>query len=37
VVGKSGNVAEEDYEGPKGRKQYFIWRLMSADMHHSIN
>ena len=37
VVGKRGSIAEEDYEGLKGRKQYFVWRLMSADLHHSMN
>jgi hypothetical protein len=35
VVGKRGNIAEEDYEGPKGKQRYFIWRLMSADKRHS--
>ncbi|MBN1309377.1 MAG: hypothetical protein JXA18_15765 [Chitinispirillaceae bacterium] len=37
VVGRHGNIAEEDYESPKGKQQYFIWRLMSADKRHSMD
>ncbi|MBN1576012.1 MAG: hypothetical protein JW913_05630, partial [Chitinispirillaceae bacterium] len=37
VVGKRGTIAEEDYESLKGKQQYFIWRLMSADKHHSMD
>ena len=37
VVGRNGSVAEEDYEGGKGRMQRFIWRLMSADKKHSMD
>lgn len=37
VVGKTGSVAEEDYEADKGKQRYFIWRLQSADKKHTID
>lgn len=36
VVGKSGNVAEEDFEEPKGRVTYYIWSLESAGRLHVL-
>jgi hypothetical protein len=35
VVGKNGNVAEEDFETGKGNLNYYLWRLESANQKHS--
>ena len=36
AVGKNGNVAEEDYEGPKNIQGFYIWKLQSADKFHTL-
>lgn len=36
VVGKSGSVAEQDWESGKSDPEYFIWRLQSSDKKHSM-
>ena len=36
VVGKSGSVAELDFESKGGVKHKYLWRMMSADSRHSI-
>jgi len=35
VVGKTGSVAEQDWENGKDRPEYFVWRLQSADKKHT--
>jgi len=36
VVGKSGSVAEQDWESGQTNPEYFVWRLQSSDKKHSM-